>query len=133
MGSLCNLGATAPNPILTTLRYFQDEYRAHIEEKRCPALQCRELIAYYIIPEKCAAGCDACVGTCPTEAIYSMMQSRKKAIEQEKCVKCGECVHSCPPEYRAVIKISPKHEVPEVKEPRPEEKKKRPGGKVMGA
>jgi NADH-quinone oxidoreductase subunit F len=132
MGSLCNLGATAPNPALTTLRYFQDEFTAHIEEKRCPALQCRELIAYYIIPEKCAAACDACVGTCPTEAIYTMRKSRKKAIEQDKCVKCGECVHACPPEYLAIIKFSPKQDVPEAQEPPVEEKKEGTKDKAMG-
>jgi NADH-quinone oxidoreductase subunit F len=133
MGSLCNLGATAPNPVLTTLRYFQDEYTAHIEEKRCPALQCRELISFYIIPEKCAASCDACVGSCPTEAIYTMRKSRKKAIAQEKCIKCSECVQACPPEYLAVIKISPKHEVPEALEPPPEDKKERPEDEAVGA
>jgi NADH-quinone oxidoreductase subunit F len=120
-GSLCNLGATAPNPVLTTLRHFQEEYRAHVEEKRCPSLQCRDLVAYHILPEKCAAGCDACVGTCPTEAIYTM-RSRKKAVEQEKCVKCGECVRACPPEYRAVVKISPKEQVPAPESPRAENK-----------
>jgi NADH-quinone oxidoreductase subunit F len=121
LGSLCNLGATAPNPVLTTLRYFMDEYRAHIDEGRCPSLQCRDLLGYYIVPEKCAAGCNACVGTCPTEAIYTMT-TRKKAVEQEKCVKCGECVRACPPEYRAVVKISPKDEVPPPQAPRVEDK-----------
>lgn len=110
-GSLCNLGATAPNPVLTTLRYFRKEYLAHIQERRCPALQCRDLIAYYIVPDRCAAGCDACVGTCPTEAIYTM-RTRKKAVDQQKCVKCGECLKACPPQYRAVVRISPVSEVP---------------------
>jgi NADH-quinone oxidoreductase subunit F len=99
-----------------------DEYRAHIDEGRCPSLQCRDLLGYYIVPEKCAAGCNACVGTCPTEAIYTMT-TRKKAVEQEKCVKCGECVQACPPEYRAVVKISPKEEVPPPQAPRLEEKR----------
>jgi NADH-quinone oxidoreductase subunit F len=121
-GSLCNLGSTAPNPVLTTLRYFLDEYMAHIEEKRCPALQCRDLIAYYIVPEKCAAGCDACVGTCPTEAIYTM-KTRKKAVDQEKCVKCGECMRACPPEYRAVVRISPTRDVPPPQAPPAEDGK----------
>ncbi|MGZ3525517.1 MAG: NADH-ubiquinone oxidoreductase-F iron-sulfur binding region domain-containing protein, partial [Thermodesulfobacteriota bacterium] len=67
-GSLCGLGRTAPNPVLTTLRYFREEYEAHIKERRCPALMCQTLIAYYILPEKCARGCDACVGTCTVEA-----------------------------------------------------------------
>lgn len=118
-GSLCNLGATAPNPVLTTLKYFREEYLAHVHEKRCPALQCRELTAYYIIPELCAAGCDACVGTCPTEAIYTM-RTRKKAVDQEKCVKCGECVRACPPEYKAVVRISPTSEVPPPQAPKAE-------------
>jgi NADH-quinone oxidoreductase subunit F len=122
LGSLCNLGATAPNPVLTTLRYFQDEYTAHIQEKRCPALQCRGLISYYIVPDKCAAGCEACVGTCPTEAIYTM-RTRKKAVDQGKCVRCGECVQACPPEYRAVVKISPKEEVPEPQAPPMQQRK----------
>lgn len=116
-GSLCNLGSTAPNPVLTTLRYFRDEYLAHIHEKKCPALQCRELTAYYILPELCAAGCEACVGTCPTEAIYTM-RTRKKAVDQDKCVKCGECVRACPPEYRAVVRISPISEVPPPQAPK---------------
>jgi NADH-quinone oxidoreductase subunit F len=128
-GSLCNLGRTAPNPVLTTLRYFRDEYRAHIEEKRCPALQCPELVAYYIVPDKCAAGCDACVGTCPTEAIYTM-KTRKKAVDQEKCVRCGECVRACPPEYLAVIKISPKEDVPEPQAPPVEDQKTRESGEA---
>lgn len=111
MGSLCNLGATAPNPVITTLRYFKEEYLAHIQDRRCPSLQCTNLIAYYIVPDKCAAGCDACVGTCPTEAVYAM-RTRKKAIDQQKCVKCGECVKACPPEYSAVVRISPVEDVP---------------------
>ncbi len=105
-GSLCNLGGTAPNPILTTLRYFRDEYEAHITEKRCPALMCKELIAYYIEPKKCSKLCNACVGSCPTEAIYTR-DDGLKAIDQEKCVKCDNCMKACPPEYLAVIKLSP--------------------------
>ncbi len=110
-GSLCGLGKTAPNPILTTLRYFKDEYMAHIEEGRCPALMCQELIAYYILPEKCERSCDACVGTCTVEAITAN-KKRIKVIDQEKCVKCGTCLAACPPQYRAVVKLSPPGEVP---------------------
>jgi len=120
-GSLCNLGKTAPNPVLTTLRFFRDEYLAHINERRCPAKVCKELIAYYILPDKCARGCDACVGSCPPEAIYTTSR-RIKAIDQSLCVKCDSCMDACPPEYDAVVKISPKEEVPAA-EPRPEEKK----------
>ncbi len=110
-GSLCGLGKTAPNPVLSTLRYFRDEYEAHIKEGRCPALMCRDLIAYYIIPEKCERSCDACVGTCTVEAI-STNKKRIKVIDQEKCVKCGTCLTACPPQYNAVVKLSPPSEVP---------------------
>jgi len=110
-GSLCGLGKTAPNPVLTTLRYFRDEYEAHIKEGRCPALMCRDLIAYYIIPEKCERSCDACVGSCTVEAIYSN-KKRIKVIDQEKCVKCITCLVACPPQYKAVVKLSPPSEVP---------------------
>lgn len=105
-GSLCNLGATAPNPVLTTLRYFRDEYEAHIAEGRCPARMCRDLIVYYIVPEKCSKLCSACVGSCPTEAIYTR-EDGIKAITQDKCVKCDNCLKACPPEYSAVEKLSP--------------------------
>ncbi len=109
-GSLCNLGKTAPNPVLSTLKYFRDEYEAHINEKRCPSLMCKELIAYYILPEKCERSCDACVGSCPVEAIYSN-EDRIKVINQEKCVKCDSCMLACPPQYKAVVKLSPPEEV----------------------
>lgn len=104
--SLCNLGRTAPNPVLTTLRYFRDEYEAHILEKRCPAKVCPELTAYYILPDKCDRACEHCVLTCPTEAIKGE-KGEIKVIDQEKCVKCGTCLDVCPPEYNAVIKFSP--------------------------
>ncbi|HUT97305.1 MAG TPA: NADH-ubiquinone oxidoreductase-F iron-sulfur binding region domain-containing protein, partial [Dehalococcoidales bacterium] len=112
-GSLCGLGRTAPNPILSTLRYFRDEYEAHILEGRCPALMCPELIAFYIIPDKCERSCDACVGTCTVEAVSSHPKKRYKIIDQEKCVKCGTCLTACPPQYNAVVKLSPPSEVPE--------------------
>jgi NADH-quinone oxidoreductase subunit F len=110
-GSLCGLGKTAPNPVLTTLRYFRDEYEAHIKEGRCPALMCLHLIAYYILPDKCERSCDACVGTCTVEAIYSDKKGIK-VIDHEKCVKCGTCLDACPPQYNAVIKLSPPDRVP---------------------
>jgi len=110
-GSLCGLGKTAPNPVLTTMRYFRDEYEAHIKEGCCPALMCRELIAYYILPEKCERSCDACVGTCTVEAI-TPNKKRIKVIDQEKCVKCGTCLDACPPQYNAIVKLSPPSEVP---------------------
>lgn len=105
-GSLCGLGKTAPNPVLSTIKYFRDEYEAHIKEKRCPALMCKDLIAYYILPEKCERSCDACVGSCPVEAIYSN-EDRIKVVDQEKCVKCNSCLVACPPQYKAVVKLSP--------------------------
>jgi NADH-quinone oxidoreductase subunit F len=111
-GSLCGLGKTAPNPVLSTLRYFRDEYEVHIKEGWCQALMCRELIAYYIIPEKCERTCDACVGTCTVEAIFSHPKKRYKIIDQKKCVKCGTCLKSCPPQYSAVVKLSPPSLVP---------------------
>jgi NADH-quinone oxidoreductase subunit F len=110
-GSLCGLGKTAPNSVLTTLRYFEDEYEAHIREGRCPALMCRDLIAFYIIPEKCERSCDACIGTCTVEAIDTN-KKRIKVVVQDKCVKCGTCLDACPPQYNAVLKLSPPSEVP---------------------
>jgi len=105
-GSLCALGGTAPNPVLTSIRYFQDEYEAHILEKRCPAKVCTNLTAYYILPDKCDMACEHCVLTCPTEAIEGGA-GKAKHIDQEKCVNCGTCMDVCPPEYDAVIKLSP--------------------------
>jgi NADH-quinone oxidoreductase subunit F len=112
--SLCGLGRTAPNPVLTTLRYFRDEYESHINEGRCPALMCKELIAFYILPDKCERSCDACIGTCTVEAI-APNKKRIKVIDQEKCVKCGTCLTACPPQYNAIVKLSPVSEVPDSK------------------
>ena len=106
MGSLCGLGKTAPNPVLTTLRYFRDEYEAHILEKRCPARVCPELTVYHILPDKCDRACEHCILTCPTEAIKGE-KGEVKIIDQEKCSKCGTCLEVCPPEYNAVVKLSP--------------------------
>lgn len=110
-GSLCGLGKTAPNPVLTTLRYFRDEYGAHVMEKRCPAKVCPELIVYYILSEKCDRACEHCVLTCPTEAIKGG-KGEVKVIDQEKCTKCGTCLEVCPPEYDAVVKLSPVTSLP---------------------
>ena len=123
MGSLCGLGRSAPNPVLTTLRYFGDEYKAHILEKRCPALVCKDLIAYYILPDKCDRACEHCALVCPTEAIKGG-KGEVKTIDQEKCSKCGTCLEVCPPEYRAVVKISPVSKLPKgplTGEPQPKE------------
>jgi NADH-quinone oxidoreductase subunit F len=111
MGSLCSLGKTAPNPVLTTIRYFEDEYRAHILEKRCPARVCPELTVYYILPDKCDRACEHCILTCPTEAIKGE-KGEVKVIDQEKCSKCGTCLEVCPPEYNAVAKLSPVSSLP---------------------
>jgi len=110
-GSLCGLGRTAVNPVLTTIKYFSDEYKAHILEKRCPALVCKDLIAYYIIPEKCERACEHCVLACPVKAIVTN-EKGMKVVDQTKCTKCGSCLLLCPPEYNAVIKLSPPSLVP---------------------
>jgi NADH-quinone oxidoreductase subunit F len=114
--SRCGLGQTSPNPVLTSLKYFREEYEAHIKEKRCPAGVCRALTAYYIDLDKCARGCDACVGSCPVEAIFTT-KDRKKGIDQTLCVKCGECMVSCPSEYNAVRKVSPPDRAPIIERP----------------
>lgn len=102
--SLCALGQTSANPMLTTLRYFKDEYEAHIKEKRCPALVCKNLLAYYIDPAKCAA-CTLCYKNCPVSAIDGE-RGKIHTIDQTKCTKCGTCFEVCPPAFRAVKKIS---------------------------
>ena len=91
--SLCGLGQTAPNPVLTTLRYFRDEYEAHINEKSCPAKKCQALITYEIIPEKCP-GCGLCAKYCPTDAI-SGEGKKPYLIDYEKCIRCGLCMSVC--------------------------------------
>jgi len=102
--SLCALGRTAANPVLSTIRYFRDEYEAHIKEKRCPAYVCKALISYYIDPEKCQA-CMICLRQCPAQAIAGG-KSQIHVIDQEKCTKCGTCFEACPPRFGAVKKIS---------------------------
>ena len=92
--SLCALGSTAPNPVLTTLRYFRDEYEAHIKDKRCPAGVCKALVTYSIDEEKCP-GCGLCVKDCPVEAITDMGKKKPVVLDQEKCIKCGACYDVC--------------------------------------
>jgi len=92
--SLCGLGQTAPNPILTTLRYFRHEYEAHINEGRCPAGACEALTRFIIDPEKCI-GCTKCARVCPVEAISGEVK-KAHVIDQDKCVKCGACMEACP-------------------------------------
>jgi NADP-reducing hydrogenase subunit HndC len=92
--ALCGLGQTAPNPVLSTIRYFRDEYEAHIKEKRCPAGVCQALLRFYIAPDKCK-GCGICAKNCPVNAI-SGKTKEPYVIDQDKCIKCGTCIEKCP-------------------------------------
>ncbi len=102
--SLCALGGSAPNPVLSTIRYFRDEYEAHIKEKRCPAFVCRKLLAFYIDPDKCKA-CMICLRKCPAEAITGG-KNQIHVIDQEKCTNCGTCFEVCPARFSAVRRLS---------------------------
>ncbi|MCD6328198.1 NADH-quinone oxidoreductase subunit NuoF [bacterium] len=91
--SMCGLGQTSANPVLSTIKYFRDEYDAHIKEHRCPAGFCRKLITYSILKDKCV-GCGACLRVCPTEAVSGMKKQVHK-INTKKCIRCGACVEAC--------------------------------------
>ena len=91
--SLCGLGQTAPNPVLSTLRYFRSEYEAHIKEKRCPAGVCKALLSYHIDRDKCK-GCTLCARNCPADAIIGTVKN-PHIIDQDKCIKCGTCIEKC--------------------------------------
>lgn len=98
--ALCGLGQTAPNPVLSTLRYFRDEYEAHIKEKRCPAGHCKALARIVILPEKCT-GCTLCTKVCPTNAISGTVK-QPHVIDQQKCIKCEACIAKC--RFGAIVK-----------------------------
>jgi ferredoxin len=100
IGALCALGRSAANPVLTTLRYFKDEYLAHIIDKKCPAHVCRELIEFSIDAEKCT-GCGACARACATKAVTGE-KKQPHVINQDLCIKCGACFDSC--KFNAVKK-----------------------------
>lgn len=116
-GSMCGLGQTAPNPVLTTLRYFRDEYEAHVNEKRCPALVCKALLHFRIDEEKCI-GCQRCIKACPVDAITGE-KKQPHEIDQELCTQCGACFDVCPKKVRAVEVLSeglPESEAEETEE-----------------
>ena len=98
--SLCGLGQTAPNPVLSTLKYFRHEYEAHILEKRCPSGVCKKLLRYFILADKCI-GCTACSRVCPTNAISGEVK-KPHTIDDQKCIKCGACMEKC--KFGAIIK-----------------------------
>ena len=98
-GSLCGLGKSAPNPVLSTLKYFRDEYIAHIKDKKCPAGVCKALKTYTIDEEKCK-GCTKCARNCPVGAIEGKVKEAHK-IDQSKCIKCGACAANCP--FKAIV------------------------------
>jgi NADH:ubiquinone oxidoreductase subunit F (NADH-binding)/(2Fe-2S) ferredoxin len=105
--SLCGLGQTAPNPVLTTIRYFRHEYQAHIAERRCPALACEALISYVIDPVACN-GCTLCAKKCPTKAAHGA-KKQPHAIEQASCIKCDACRIAC--KFGAVLRVSGPEEI----------------------
>lgn len=98
--SLCGLGQTAPNPVLSTLKYFRHEYEAHIVDKKCPSGVCKNLLKYLIVTDKCI-GCTACSRVCPTNAISGEVK-KPHLIDQNKCIKCGACMSKC--KFNAIIK-----------------------------
>jgi NADP-reducing hydrogenase subunit HndC len=103
-GSLCGLGQTAPNPVLTTLRYFRQEYLDHVEKRQCTAFVCRPLMQHRIDAERCP-GCTACVKVCPAEAITGV-RGEPHVINAALCSQCGSCLSVCPPTYAAVYRVS---------------------------
>jgi NADH-quinone oxidoreductase subunit F len=102
--SLCGLGKSAPNPVLSSIRYFREEWEAHVSKKVCPALACASLINFFILPDKCS-GCGICLRACPVDAIAGGKRM-VHVIDQEKCIKCGTCLEKCPAKFSAVTKVS---------------------------
>jgi NADP-reducing hydrogenase subunit HndC len=115
--SLCGLGMTAPNPVLTTLKYFREEYEAHIRDHKCPARVCRNLLDFTIHDEKCV-GCSVCARVCPTETIYKVADRKKYFIVGDDCIRCGACIDAC--KFEAVLKTSGDHNHDHNHSPRPD-------------
>ena len=102
--SLCGLGQSAPNPVLTTLKFFEDEYHAHIEENRCPAKECKSLTSYVVDDDLCT-GCMLCLKSCPAGAVTGD-KNETHCIDQDKCIQCGTCYESCF-KTKAIKRLSP--------------------------
>jgi NADH:ubiquinone oxidoreductase subunit F (NADH-binding)/(2Fe-2S) ferredoxin/Pyruvate/2-oxoacid:ferredoxin oxidoreductase delta subunit len=102
--SMCGLGQTLPNPVLSTLHYFREEYEAHLKDRTCPALVCKNLVKFTIDPDKCP-GCALCLKNCPAEAVRGGTRL-VHVIDQARCTKCGQCLEVCPPKVSAIRKVT---------------------------